>query len=69
MKSKEIRELSVKELRDHLAEEKLGLLKMNLQHGVSPIEHTHKLKESKRMIARFKTELRKREIDAFLTAQ
>lgn len=68
MKNKEIKELTIKELREHIKEERLALTKMNLAHGISAVEHTHKFSEHKKNVARFKTELKAREIAALEAA-
>ncbi|MBU0909926.1 MAG: 50S ribosomal protein L29 [Proteobacteria bacterium] len=55
MKAKEIRELSVDDLRTKskdLAEE---LNKLKFQHGIRPLENTAKLKDLRRQISRVKT--------------
>ncbi|HEU4718963.1 MAG TPA: 50S ribosomal protein L29 [Bacteroidia bacterium] len=62
MKQKEISQMSLKELRDRLAEEKGHLHKLNLNHSVSPIENPLKIRTTRRTIARIETELRKREL-------
>lgn len=59
-----IKELSTAELQERLETEVLHLQKMKLNHAVSPIENPVKIKESRRLVARYKTELRKREIEA-----
>lgn len=55
MKAKEIRELSVDDMRTKskdLAEE---LNKLKFQHGIRPLENTAKLKDLRRQISRIKT--------------
>jgi len=59
-----IKELSTAELQERLETEVLHLQKMKINHAVSPIENPVKIKESRRLVARYKTELRKREIEA-----
>lgn len=60
MKQKEISQLSVSELNDRLTEEKSQLVKLELNHAVSPIENPLKIRSSRRTIARLNTELTKR---------
>lgn len=60
MKQKEISQLSVSELNDRLSEEKSQLVKLQLNHAVSPIENPLKIRSSRRTIARLNTELTKR---------
>ncbi|MFA8299448.1 MAG: 50S ribosomal protein L29 [Hyphomicrobiales bacterium] len=62
MKKEVIRELSTAELKERLAEERLQLNKLKLNHAVSPIENPNKIKAYRQTIARLLTELRRREI-------
>ena len=64
MKQQVIQEMTTEELRERLDEERKQLVKMKLAHTVSPIENPHKLTEYRKTIARMKTELRKRDIEA-----
>ena len=59
-----IREMTTEELLERLEEETKQLTKMKLAHAVSPLDNPHKLKDYRRMIARMKTELRRRELEA-----
>ena len=63
MKSSEIRELSNKELLERIDNEKTTLVRMKLNHAISPLENPQKIKETRRTIARLMTEMRKREIN------
>jgi large subunit ribosomal protein L29 len=63
MKSSEIKELSNQELLEHIDNEKAGLVRMKLNHAISPLENPQKIKESRRTIARLMTEKRKREMN------
>jgi large subunit ribosomal protein L29 len=60
MKSQVIREMSTQELTERLAEEQKQLVKMKLNHAVSPLENPNKIKENRKTIARMLTELRRR---------
>ena len=62
MKIAEVRELSDKELNERLDAERTALDQMVLNHSVSPLDAPTKIKEKRRDIARFKTELRQREL-------
>ncbi len=64
MKQEVIKELSMSDLRERLEEEKTQLLRLKLNHAVSPIENPHKMRGYKRTIARIITEMSKREKDA-----
>jgi len=63
MKPNVIREMSTGELNERLEEEKKHLLKLKLNHSVSPLENPLKIKLYRKTVARIKTELRKRAID------
>jgi len=63
MRNNEIRELSTKEIQDIIQDRKDQLMKMKLAHAVSPLGDPSKLKNTKRTVARLKTELRKRELN------
>ncbi|HBZ66739.1 MAG TPA: 50S ribosomal protein L29 [Bacteroidales bacterium] len=64
MKQEVIKELSTNDLRERLEEEKTQLLRLKLNHAVSPIENPHQMREYKRTVARILTEMSKREKDA-----
>ena len=61
MKNSEVRELSTKELVETIDEQKLKLYNLRATHAISKIEQTHFLKSTRRLIARLKTELTKRQ--------
>ncbi|GAB1449493.1 MAG: 50S ribosomal protein L29 [Bacteroidetes bacterium] len=63
MNYNEIRELSNKELTARISEERLALVKLKMNHAVSPVENPNKIKESKKLIARLLTEFRKRQLE------
>lgn len=63
MKSSEIRELSNQELLERIDNEKTALVRMKLNHAISPLENPQKIGESRKTIARLMTEKRKREIN------
>jgi large subunit ribosomal protein L29 len=62
MKSSEIKELSNQELLEHIDNEKTSLVRMKLNHAISPLENPQKIKESRKTIARLMTEKRKRDM-------
>lgn len=62
MKNSEVKELSLKELRERIFSVKENLVRMRLNHAVSPLDNPNVIKETKRDIARLMTELRKREL-------
>jgi large subunit ribosomal protein L29 len=63
MKVTEIKELTSKEIVERLQIEKENLVRLRMNHAVSPLENPNKLKESKQNIARLKTILRERELN------
>lgn len=62
MKSSQIRELTIEELQDKVEVETLNYTKMRLSHAITPLESPAKLAETRKIIARLKTELRAREL-------
>lgn len=62
MKSTEIKGLGVAELNEKISIEKETLRKMKFAHQVSAIENPMKMKETRKLIARLKTELRAKDI-------
>lgn len=63
MKSSEIKELSNQELLERIDNERTALVRMKLNHAISPLDNPQKIKESRKTIARLMTEQRKREIN------
>ena len=61
MKTSEIREMSVADLRDRIAVEKANLDTMKINHAISPLEDTSKFKKSRKDIARMLTVLTEKE--------
>lgn len=57
-----LKELSTAELMEKLDNERALYQKLKLTHAVSPIENPNKIKESRKNIARYLTEIRAREI-------
>jgi len=62
MKSSEIKELSLQELQERLESEETLMVRMKMNHAVSPLDNPNKLVETRRNIARLKTEVRARQI-------
>ena len=63
MKYSEIKELTAKELVEKLEDQRELLVRMKLNHTVSPLDNPNKIKETKKVIARLNTEIRKRELE------
>ncbi|RIJ36777.1 50S ribosomal protein L29 [Pontibacter oryzae] len=64
MKNSEITALSATDLQEKLTTEKASLHNMRFAHAISPLENPMKIRETKRLIARLNTEVRRREIEA-----
>jgi len=62
MKVSEIKELTDKEILERLQIEKENLVRLRLNHAVSPLDNPNKLRETKRNIARLETVLREAEL-------
>ncbi len=55
MKTKEIRELSINDLRERIETEKSNLLRTRMNHAISPVEDLSQIKKAKNNIARMLT--------------
>jgi large subunit ribosomal protein L29 len=62
MKTSEIKELTVKEIVERLQVEKENLVRLKMNHAVSPLDNPMKIQVSKKNIARLQTVLREREL-------
>jgi len=60
MKMSVIKEFTTKELEERIEVEKNTLVRMRLNHAVSPLDNPMKLKYARKDIARMMTELNKR---------
>ena len=61
MKTREIKELNNKEIQERMDAEQGRLDNLKLNHAISPLDNPSQIKEVRRTIARFATELRQRE--------
>ena len=61
MKVSEVREMSVADLRDRIEVEKSNLDTMKLNHAISPLEDTAKIRKTRQDIARMITILAEKE--------
>jgi large subunit ribosomal protein L29 len=61
MKISEIKELSTSDLLERLDTEKTMLVRLKLNHAISPLDNPQKISQSRKTIARLMTELRTRE--------
>ena len=63
MKTSEIRELSTSDLLERIDTERTMLVRMKLNHAITPLDNPLKVKNVKLTIARLQTELRTRELN------
>jgi len=63
MKTGEIREMTEKEIVERIETESSQLLKLRLNHAVSPLDNNMKIKETRKNIARLKTILSERTLN------
>ena len=63
MKTSEIRQLTNQEILERIDNEKTSLVRMKLNHAISPLDNPNKIKETRGNIARLLTELRSRELN------
>jgi len=63
MKTSEIRELSTSDLIERIDTEKTMLVRMKLNHAITPLDNPQKIKQTKATIARLLTELHQRELN------
>ena len=61
MKVSEVREMSIADLRDRIEVEKSNLDTMKLNHAISPLEDTSKIRKTRQDIARMITILAQKE--------
>ena len=64
MKASEIKELTKEELIENLGDTKLSLNKLKINHKIAELENPIEVRAVRRTIARIKTELRSRELQA-----
>ncbi len=63
MKTKEVRELSTKEIQERMDAENATLVRLKLNHSVSPLDNPKQITVVRKTIAKMQTELRQREIN------
>jgi large subunit ribosomal protein L29 len=63
MKTSEIKEMASKEIVERLQVEKENLVRLKMNHAVSPLDNPMVIKISKQTIARLKTILQERELN------
>jgi large subunit ribosomal protein L29 len=60
MKTKEIRELSIKEMEERIDAEKNTLVRLRLNHAISPLDNPMKIRHTRKNIAKLQTEVGQR---------
>jgi large subunit ribosomal protein L29 len=63
MKTREIKELNNKEILERIDAEREHLVRLKLNHAISPLDNPLQIKGVRRTVARLATELRQREIN------
>lgn len=63
MKATEIKDLSLADLKERVEIEKQKLVKLKINHAVSPVENPILIRDTRKDIARLNTELRRRELE------
>ena len=63
MRQSEVKELSVEELHEELANHQTKLEDLKMNHVLSPLENPSEIKKVRRTVARIATEINKRELD------
>ena len=63
MKTSEIKELSTSDLLERIDTERTMLVRMKLNHAITPLDNPQKVKDVKITIARLQTEKRARELN------
>ena len=63
MKKESLRELSVADMKERIDMAQNQLVKMNLNHAISPLDNPNQIRETRKNIARYLTELRRREVE------
>ena len=63
MKKEEIKEIATNDLKDRLEKMDMEYRQLKINHSISPIDNPAKITADRKMIARVKTELRRRELN------
>ena len=62
-KQESIKEMSTADLNDRLEQARQQLVKLKVNHAVSPLENPNQIRATRKDIARYLTELRRRELE------
>jgi len=68
MKQSIVKDLTTDEIRDRIKEEQANYARQQMGHAVSPSDSPMKMRTTRRLIARLKTELKKRSMAQTATA-
>ncbi|MDO5017105.1 MAG: 50S ribosomal protein L29 [Porphyromonas sp.] len=63
MKSSELRDLSVQELRERIETETVRYQRMKLQHKVTPLDKPSSLNDQRKLVARLRTILNEKSVE------
>ncbi|SFE23007.1 50S ribosomal protein L29 [Thermophagus xiamenensis] len=63
MKSSEIREMTPSEIKERIETLSQELVRMKINHSISPLENPMKIRHTRRDIARLKTILRQKQLN------
>ena len=63
MKTREIKELNNKEIQERMDAEQEHMVRLKLNHAISPLDNPSQIKVVRRTLARLATELRQRVIN------
>lgn len=66
MKTQEIKNLTIEELKDRIAEETAKLDQLKFNHSISPLDNPMSIKATRRNVARLKTVLTQKVLEAAL---
>lgn len=66
MKNAEIVALSIEDLKSRIAAEELNKQNLRFAHSISPLENPGKITQTRRLVAKLKSELRRRQLNASL---
>lgn len=64
MKNSEIHSLTVEELQEKITTEVVAYDKLKFSHAISPIENPMQIRKSRKLIARLKTALNAKQVNA-----
>lgn len=62
-KQESLKDLSIADLNERLESARTQLVKLKLNHAVSPLDNPNQIRATRKDIARYLTELRRRELE------